>query len=77
MSKAFKTKYEQETYMCNKCKRFHRYLVKNKPSITHLEHFCYFSKYKRDFSQSELFKLSFKESWKREKVRQSKDLFIN
>lgn len=73
--------YEHETYYCNKCKRFHKYLVKKQPSITHKEHFCYFSKYKYDFSQTELFKLSFDKSWKKEKDKKTDNIgkpqFIN
>lgn len=73
--------YEKETYWCNNCKKFHRYLFQGKPSITHLEHFCYISRYKYEFSQSELFKLGFKKSWKNKGVRISKGIkkegFIN
>lgn len=62
----FETEYKKEPYMCNKCKTFHNPITKGKRNITHLEHFCYFSKYRADFDQAELFKLSFKKSWKRE-----------
>ena len=67
-----KLNYEKETYWCNKCKKFHRYLARGKPSITHKEHFIYISRYKHDFSQTELFKLSFKGTWKREANKASK-----
>lgn len=76
-----KHQYEKEPYWCNECKKFHRYLFQGKPSLTHLQHFCYISRYKYEFSQSELFKLKFKEGWKRESIRQSKEIkkegFIN
>lgn len=58
--------YEKETYMCNDCKKFHRYLSRGKPSRTHKEHFCYISRYKYEFSQTELFKLGFKRAWQKE-----------
>jgi len=81
MTKPFKTEYEKEPYYCSKCKKFHRYLVKKKPSTIHLEHFCYFYKYKKDYTQTEAFNLGFKKSWKRigkeKKERTSKPLFIN
>lgn len=81
----FETEYRKEPYMCNKCKRFHRYEFKGKPSETHLEHFGYFHRYISDYTQTELFNLDLKESWKREskkekvkvKDRSRKPLFIN
>lgn len=76
-----KQEYKKEAYWCNKCKRFHNPKFKKQPSITHLEHFCYFYKYKSDYTQAELFKISFKESWKREGKRieknKLKSIYIN
>lgn len=84
----FETKYEKEPYWCSECKRFHDPIRNNQPSITHKEHFCYFSRYKKDFSNTELFNMGIKNSWKRtiktqekekekEKERTKKPLYIN
>ena len=70
ISKLPKQEYQQKAYWCNKCKRFHRYKVKGKPIITHKEHFCYFHKFKSDYTQAELFKVDFKKVWKRESNKQ-------
>lgn len=58
--------FKKEAYWCNKCKRFHKPNTKGKPSITHLEHFVYIARYISEYTQAELFKLSFKKAWKRE-----------
>ena len=74
-------KYKHAPYYCNKCETFHKYIFHGRPSITHKKHFKHIYKYKSDFSQSELFKLSFKKGWKQEKAdyykKQKKESFIN
>lgn len=81
-----KQEYKKETYWCNKCKRFHNPKFKKQPSITHLEHFCYFHKFKSDYTQAELSNMDIKKSWertikthkeKKKKERIGQPLFIN
>lgn len=60
--------YKHSPYYCNKCECFHKYLFRGKPSATHKKHFKHIYKYKSDFSQTELFKLSFKKGWNQPKA---------
>ena len=59
-------KYKHKPYYCNKCNRFHKYKFRGQPSKTHKTHFKHIYKYKDQYSQSELFKLNFRQKWKSE-----------
>lgn len=61
---------ETRTYFCNIHNRFHNYLWQNKPSQTYIK--CLKSgnilKFKDDYTNSELFKMSFSKNWNQEKA---------
>ncbi len=65
-----KNKHEKRTFYCSKHKIFHRYLYKNKVSKTYIK--CLKNelnpKFKDDFTNQELFLMSFRNNWNQDKA---------